>query len=225
MRTNGTLAALTFALISYCNTANSEQCEVVAGNYLKDPMFVQRNPTGVFQYWASSQHSGEPSFELEFHSGELTISKTGTQPWFYFRQNIAVEELVGKKLALTAELKLDMEEQQKRQGFIVGGGIKMVARSGSLQGRKLLLRSTLDHEPHAGKTDWYPVQVVIELPKGSSTLDVGFLHQANGTLQVRNPSLQLVDESNRPCAISPNAVLGVPRATSGLRPAGNSAVE
>jgi hypothetical protein len=217
MRTKGTLAAITLGLITYCSSASSDVCELVAGNLLQDPMFIQRNPTGVFQYWASSQHAGEPSFELEFDSGELTINKTGTQPWFYFRQNIAVEQLVGKKLALTAELKLDMEPQQRRQGFVVGGGIKMVARSSSLQGRKLLLRSVLDHEPHAGKTDWYPVQVVIELPKGSSTLDVGFLHQADGTLQVRNPSLQLVDESRMPCAISPNAILGVPQATSGLR--------
>ena len=217
MRTKGTLAAITLVLISYCSSASSDVCELVAGNLLQDPMFLERNPAGVLQYWASSQHAGEPSFELEFDSGELTIIKTGTQPWFYFRQNVEVEQLVGKKLALTAELKLDMEPQQRRQGFIVGGGIKMVARSSSLQGRKLLLRSVLDHEPHAGKTDWYPIRVVIELPKGSSTLDVGFLHQADGTLQVRNPSLQLVDESRGPCAISPNAILGVPQATSGLR--------
>ena len=217
MRTKGTLAAITLVLISYCSSASSDMCELVAGNLLQDPMFLQRKPAGVLGYWVGTQHAGEPSFELEFDSGELTINKTGTQPWFYFRQNVAVEQFVGKKLALTAELKLDMQQQQSQQGLIVGGGIKMVARSSSLQGRKLLLRSTLDHEPHIGKTDWDPVQVVIELPKGSSTLDVGFLHQADGTLQVRNPSLQLVDESRGPCAISPNAVLGVPRATSGLR--------
>jgi hypothetical protein len=217
MRTKGTLAAVTLVLMSYCSSANSDMCELVAGNLLQDPMFLKRKPPGVLEYWVGTQHAGEPSFELEFDSGELTINKTGTQPWFYFRQNVAVEELVGKKLALTVELKLDLKQPKRSQGLTAGGGIKMVVRSSSLQGRKLLLRSTLDHEPHAGKTDWYPVQVVIKLPKRSSTLDVGFLHQADGTLQVRNPSLQLVDESRRPCAVSPNAILSVPRATSGLR--------
>ena len=214
MRKIRVLMAVAFAVVSFGSSASGDSCELVAGNLLQDPVFVQRNSTGVFLYWASSQHAGEKSFEPEFDRGVLTITKTGTQPWFYFRQTVAAEALAGKKLALSAELKLDMPESPMRT---VGGGIKIVARSSSLQGRKLLLRSTFDHQPHNGKTDWYPVQVVVQLPAKTSTVDVGFLHQADGTLQVRNPSFQLVDESSVPCAVSPNAILGVKRASSGLR--------
>ena len=214
MRIRRLLAALGMAFLSHSSSANAGLCELLEGNYLQDPMFVARNAGGALQHWVSSRHAGEESFALEFDDGELTILKTGTQPWFYFRQVVAGEELAGKKLAVTAELKLDMPPSQLPK---VGGGLKVVARSGSLQGRKLLLRSILDHQPHNGKTEWFPVQVVIQLPEKTSTVEVGFLHQADGTLRVRNPSLQMVDESSGPCAVSPNAILGVPRAASSLR--------
>lgn len=208
------LIAMAFTVVSFSSNASGDSCELVEGNLLQDPIFAQRNSSGVFLYWASSQHAGEKSFEPEFDKGVLTIVKTGTQPWFYFRQTVAAEELAGKKLALSAELRLDMPESQMPT---VGGGIKIVARSSSLQGRKLLLRSTFDHQPHNGKTDWYPVQVVVQLPAKTNTVDVGFLHQGDGNMQVRNPSFQLVDESSVPCAVSPNVILGVKRASSGLR--------
>ena len=217
MRTRRLLAVMAFAMWSCGSIAGSEFCELVEGNFLQDPTFSQRNPGGVLEYWGSTQHAGEPSFDVGFDNGELAINKTGTQPWFYFRQNVAAQELAGKKLALTAQLKFDLRPPKKPQAIKVGGGIMMVARSSSLQGRKLLLRSVLDHQPSVGKTDWHPVQVVVLLPAGTDRVDVGFLHQADGTLQVRDASFQLVDESSRPCAVSPNAILGVPRVSSGLR--------
>jgi len=208
------LAVIAFSMLSFGSAANGDFCELAEGNFLQDPMFGQVNSAGGLQHWRSSQHAGEKSFELEFGNGELTIIKTGTQPWYYLRQNIAAEELAGKKLALNAELKLDFKQSRRPT---VGGGLKVVARASNLQGRKLLLRSTFDHQPHNGKTDWYPVQVVVQLPKKTSVVEVGFLHQGEGTLQVRNPSFQLVDESRQPCALSSNAILGIPQKSSGLR--------
>jgi len=61
------------------------------------------------------------------------------------------------------------------------------------------------------------VQVVVQLPPKTDTVEVGFLHQAEGTVQARNPSFQLVDESKGPCDVSPNAILGVPQPSSNLR--------
>jgi hypothetical protein len=208
------LVAIAFAMLSFGSSANSEFCQLVDGNFLQDPMFDQLNSSGVPQYWFNTQHAGEKSFELEFDNGELTIVKTGTQPWLYFRERVAAKELAGKKMAFTAELKLDLQQAHTPT---VGGGLSIVARSSSLQGRKLLLRSKLDHQPRSGKTDWHPVQVVVQLPRKTNIVEVGFLHQGEGTMQVRNPSFQLVDESSQPCAVSPNAILGIPQTSSGLR--------
>jgi hypothetical protein len=214
MQTQRMLVAIAFAMLSFGSTANDEFCELVDGNFLQDPMFGQVNSAGGLQYWFSSQHAGEDSFELEFGNGELTIIKTGTQPWYYLRQYIAAEELAGKKLAFTAELKLDLE---KSESPTVGGGLKVVARASGARGRKLLLRSIFDHQPRNGKTDWYPVQVITRLPKNTHIVEVGLLHQADGTLQVRNLSFQLVDESRQRCAVSPNAIRGVVQPASRLR--------
>lgn len=209
------MAAFLFSTMSYGSIAQSEFCEFMEENLLQDPIFVERNTAGHFKYWRSIQHAGEPSFEVAVDDGELTINKTGTEPWFYFSQNVAAEKLAGKKLALIAELKLNMDRPPTRfKHFVSGNGINIVARS---QGRKPLLRSIMDHDIRSGKTDWYPVQVVIKLPRNSDTVEVGFSYQASGTFQVRNPSFQLVDESSKPCAVSPNAILGIPRTSSGLR--------
>jgi len=207
----------TVLLMSSGHALAGKFCALVNGNYLLDAEFEQRGPDGGLQHWASSQHAGEPSFELEFAGGELTISKTGTQPWLYFRQNLAAEELAGKKLALNAELRLDLEKPSVPQGFVAGGGVKIVARSSALKGSRLLLRSILDHQPLLGTTDWFPVQVVVRLPKKTGVIEVGVLHQADGTMQVRNLSLQLVDESAGRCKVSPNAIIGIPVKPAGLR--------
>jgi hypothetical protein len=211
------LAAATFIMISCGNNTDSNFCELMDGNYLQDPGFNQRTSAGRLQFWGGRQHAGEDSFDLTFDDGELTIDKIGTQPWMSFRQTVEATELAGKKLAMNAELKLDLQQPRDSHPTVVGGGLKIAARAGGSKGRKLLLRSNLDHQPRLGKTDWYPVQVVVQLPENTSTVEVGFLHQADGTLQIRNPSFQLVDESSRPCEVSPNAVLGVSQASSPMR--------
>ncbi|MEM8563268.1 MAG: hypothetical protein AAGF57_13580 [Pseudomonadota bacterium] len=192
-------------------------CVLKAGNLLQNATFAQRREHGGIYHWSSTQHSGEPSFDLKIEDGEARIEKTGTQPWFYFRQRLDVTPIAGEIVALNVEMQLDLRVPEQGQGFKVGGGVKMVARSAANKGRKLLLRSVLDHEPHIGEHDWQHYQIVIKLPEHSSALDVGFLMQADGLLQVRNPVLQLVDRSAGECELSPNAVLGVPQPVSGLR--------
>ena len=43
-----------------------------------------------------------------------------------------------------------------------------------------------------GVHDWQSVRIVADLPEGISYLRVGFLHQAGGSFQVRNPALYTV---------------------------------
>jgi hypothetical protein len=40
-----------------------------------------------------------------------------------------------------------------------------------------------------------PVAVTVVVPPGAETVTAGFLHQANGTLEVRDPGLHWVKES------------------------------
>ncbi len=175
-------------------------CAVTGQNYIKDSDFALEIADPKSKYWTSGQHAGEASYETELKDGELTIRKTGTEPWFVYRQRIESKELGAKKIAFTAELKLDLQLPEHPGAFPVGGGLQLIARA---PGRKILRASTLQHEPRMGSTDWQQIQVVIQLPAKTAMVDVGFLLQADGTLQVRNPSLRQVDESEVACKAVP----------------------
>ncbi len=190
-------------------------CAVTGDSYLQNGDFSAKKKSGGPKEWTGTQHAGENSFELEIDGREVTIDKIGTQPWFLLRQRLPGKDFAGKKMAFTAEIKLDLRPPAGVEMLPIGGGLQIAARAGA--GGKPLLRSTLDHEPRMGKTDWQTVQVVIEVPARTRTLELGFLHQADGSFSVRNPSLKLVDETTEPCELSPGAVLATAQQPSGLR--------
>ena len=91
-------------------------------------------------------------------------------------------------MAFSAELKLDLKVPDDRHGFGYGGGLSLLAKKNN----RVVLSSSLEHEPHMGVHDWQSVRIVADLPEGISYLRVGFLHQAGGSFQVRNPALYAV---------------------------------
>ena len=184
-----------FAL-SACNV-QAEFCELKGENYLKNTDFSLKTSSGNTVDWTAIQHAGEPSFEVNYQGDEVTIRKTGTQPWMMLKQRFRTIDLGRKKVAFTAEIKLDLREPEILHAFKKGGGLQLTATSKS--SARLLLKSTLDHTPRMGKTDWERVQVVVKLPPKTGVVEVSFLHQADGVLQVRKPSLRVVDESNGKC--------------------------
>ena len=101
-------------------------------------------------------------------------------------------------MAYTAEIKLDLTPEGMR-AFPIGGGLTLVARSGN---NTIVLLSKLNHEPRLGKTDWLPVEVIVDLPRNTKIIDLDFIHQASGVLQVRNPSFHRVDADSKACAIT-----------------------
>ncbi len=173
-------------------------CAVQKTNYLQDADFALEAASRRSRHWTGIQHAGDKSFETSMHDGVLTIEKTGAQPWYLFRQRLPAEELEGKKLAFSAELKLDLRAPAKMETTVdkVGGGLFIVTRNS--QGNRTLA-STFDHEPNMGSSDWRPVQVVIEIPPGTRKVELGFAHKADGVLQVRKPALQEVKE---PCKVT-----------------------
>ncbi|MFT4823641.1 MAG: hypothetical protein ACJASY_001833 [Halioglobus sp.] len=189
------LAAVAFAI--YGCSANAKFCEVTGGNYLQNSDFSTKTASGGVKHWTATQHAGETSFEVNYDGVEVTIDKIGSQPWMMLKQRLRDTDLAGEKAAFTAEIKLDLQQPAIFHGFKKGGGLQLTAAPSSSS--RLLLKSTLDHTPHMGKTDWEKVQVVVKFPPKTSTVEVSFLHQADGVLQVRNPSLQLVDESGGKC--------------------------
>ena len=198
------LRAAAMGMLVFCEvTLGDTLCALSGDNYIVNADFSERSRSGNAKHWGGIQHAGEKSFETVVDGEELTILKTGSQPWFFLRQKVQAQqlELAGKKVAFTAEIKLDIQPPAIYMAFKVGGGLQLTVKSKS--SNKILLRSTLDHEPHMGKSDWQKVQVVVRLPKKAGVVDLDILHQADGELSIRRPSLRLVDESEQPCKVTP----------------------
>ena len=190
------LTALAVFALYGCPTS-AEFCELTGDNYLQNTDFSAKTKSGSALDWTAVQHAGEPSFKVNYEGDEVTISKIGTQSWLMLKQRLRDTDLGGKKAAFTAEIKLDLQPPAVMHSFRQGGGLQLTATSRS--SARLLLKSTLDHTPRMGKTDWEKVQVVVKFPPKASTVEVSLLHQADGIVQVRNPSLRLVDESKGKC--------------------------
>lgn len=197
---------LPFFLLMACNSDERDNlCRPVGDNYLQDADFALEAENRRAQHWTGLQHAGERSFNASISNGELTITKFATQPWYLFRQRLKGEDLAGKKMVFSAELKLDIHAPATPHGFKVGGGLNLVARS---ERGKIVLHSILNHEPILGTHDWHQARVTVQLPADTTMVEVGFLHQADGTLQVRKPSFYEVEDSPDTCRLTPESKPG-----------------
>ena len=191
---------LPILLASYGNADDADLCSAVSENYLQDADFAleQKDPRST--HWNSLQHAGEDSFKFSIESGELTVKRTGSQPWGVMQQKLRTKDLGGARVAFTADLKLDLRAEGLA-AFPRGGGLSLAARSGS---NRILRQSVLNHKPRTGKTEWQQVRVIVDLPKKTKIIDLGFLLQTAGSMQVRNPSFHRVDTASPACAVTPD---------------------
>ena len=188
-------------LLTSCDIAdNTDTCSRVGENYLRDADFALEQQDPRSTHWVGLQHAGETSFEFTFEDGELSMKKIGTQPWGILRQKLRNSDLGGARMAFAAEIKLDLTGEGVG-AFPVGGGLELTARSGR---NRILLHSQLNHKPRLGKTQWQRVQVIIDIPQNTKVIDLSFLHQASGVMQIRNPSFHRVDPSSTACAVTPD---------------------
>ena len=192
-------------LLTSCDIADdTDACSQVGENYLLDADFALEQKDPNSKHWVGLQHAGETSFEFTFEDGEFSMKKIGTQPWGILRQKLRNSDLGGSRMAFAAEIKLDLTGEGVG-AYPVGGGLELTARSGR---NRILLHSVLNHKPRLGKTEWQRVQVVVDIPERTKVIDLSFLHQASGTMQIRNPSFHRVDTSSTACAVTPDLFPG-----------------
>lgn len=191
--------ALAILLTSCGGTSDPDVCRLLGDNLLQDADFALEKQDGRSKSWGTLQHAGERSFEFTIENGELTIKRIGIEPWGIFRQRLRTNDLGGARMAFTAELKMDLSSDGMEMPPI-GGGLNLTARSGN---NRVLLQSKFNHEPRLGKTDWQPVQVIVDIPETTATIELGFMHHASGVLQVRKPSFHHVDADSPACAVTP----------------------
>lgn len=188
-------AAVSTLLSSYGAAQDTDVCAPLGESYLQDADFELERLDGKSVHWRLKQHAGEPSFETDINDGVLTIRKIGTQPWLVYWQRLKGNEFAGKRMAFSAEMKWDKPETDTR-------GVQSQARLNLIafaKDNKILKRFNLAYHPNPDKSGWQPLQMVVKLPPKTNFIDLGFVHEADGVLLIRNPSFYLVDASSAAC--------------------------
>lgn len=151
-------------------------------NLLRDPLFTNNPAHG--RGWRMAQHTGELSFEVTVDDGLLQMKRIDKEPWMLYRQTVESAAFAGATVRYSAELKGDAPGEPMLHGFDHIAGLYVKA------GREPAMLA--DHEPNVGQWDWQLVTVEQKIPPGVTSVRVGFVHQAGGTLWARNPSLVIV---------------------------------
>lgn len=157
----------------------------------------QFNPTD----WYIAQHAGERTYVVTINDGVITIDNTGKQIWMQVSQRLPADDLVGRELEFSAEIKMELHADGWQQVLTPGGGLTVQVRGipPTGGGRRQLMREALTNQPLLGEHDWHPVGIRFTLPEGATQFEVGFLHQAFGSMSVRKPQLQLYTSDGAPC--------------------------
>lgn len=177
------LRTLTCTLLLACGfvqEANSADCET-SDNLLADSELVT---VGVSRVWRYAQHTGERSFSLEVEEGELAITRIATQPWMLLKQQVAEATFSGASIRFSAELKGELPTDPPLHGFEHKAGLYIK-----------LGRARAELAPHDYNKetfDWQTVSIDRSVPQGVTKLEVGFVHQAGGTLWARSPELVII---------------------------------
>ena len=165
---------------SFSTEANSADCEM-SDNLLADSEFLT---VGVSKVWRYAQHTGETSFSLDIEEGELEITRIGTQPWMLLKQQIANAELSGAQIRFSSELKGDLPTDPSLHAFEHKAGLYIKVGKARAE--------LAPHEYNKETFDWQTMSLDRSIPAGVSKLEVGFVHQAGGTLWARSPELVIM---------------------------------
>jgi hypothetical protein len=158
-----------------------------SANLLGAPNFGASNR--VTAPWTFRQHSAQPSFVHYIQDGVLRITQEGTEPWYIVNQTITDPRLAGATVRYRATLKLAVVTEPPAHGFEHYAGLFLapVSRSG-----KAFAHSMAEHEPNKGDHDWVTVSIEKTLPDIAQGVQAGFVHQAMGTIEAKNPELVIV---------------------------------
>lgn len=181
--------AVLFAMVAL-STGIAEAQEAEPRNLsFEDPMEAAAGrPPG----WWFMQHAGETSFEFAIDDQvakegkrSLRIKRIGKQPWGMVSQTVRADRFRGKRVRLTAFLRLENVEPYGSGALREWSGAVLVLRS---QGALDDMRD----RPLRGTKPWTRVSAEIDVPPMASVIEFGAMLSGTGTLWVDTFKLEAV---------------------------------
>jgi hypothetical protein len=170
--------------------------------FLLGPEFGTRE--GERRAWTFSHHASTDSYELTVDQGVAAIRRVGPEPWAFFAQTLpedSIEQLAGRRLVFSVELRGQLDTAEWGKPFEPTGLLaKMWQRPGA-GGRRAhaLLGSERSHSERlaipgdASLPDWKRHTLEFDTPESLSRLQIAVVMSTGGTLEIRNPSLHIVE--------------------------------
>ncbi len=166
----------------------------------EEPAPVDGFPPG----WWFVQHAGPPSFEFAVDdrgskAGQrsLRIKRTGAEPFGLVFQFVNADRFRGKRVRLTALLRLDKVEAFGNSTLREMSGAVLMLRS---QGGESALDDMRDR-PMRGTKAWTEARVEIDVPAAANRVEFGAQLTGTGTLWATAFKLEVVEP--KPAARTP----------------------
>lgn len=171
----------------------------------RDPGFVRAPDFSVAAGerlpWIFSHHASDGSYELTIDQGVAAIRRIGAEPWAFLGQTVpedTINQLAGQRLAFSVELRGRLDSAEWGKPFEPTGLLaKMWQRPGA--GAHALLGSERSHSKRlaipgdASLPDWKRHTLEFDTPETLSRLQIAVVMSTGGTLELRNPSLHIIE--------------------------------
>lgn len=136
--------------------------------------------------WWYIQHAGPPSFEFAIDDQvakdgkqSVRIKRTDTQPFGLVSQRIKADRFRGKRVRLTAFLRLDNVEAYGAGALREMSGAVLMLRS---EGGGPMILDDMRDRPLRGTKPWTEVSVEIDVPVTANVVEFAALLSGSGTL-------------------------------------------
>jgi len=189
------LAAL--ALLSACSSDRYDPGLVRAPAFANDSGWLARP-------WQFAHHASTDSYTLTLADGAARIERVGHEPWSRLSQHIdrkSLPALAGRRMAFSMDIRAELDDSEygrpiEPPGLVVriwqeteGDHTLVSALVGSPRSQAERLALAAD----ARIPEWQRHALEFELPETVSRLEISVVMSTGGTLEIRNPSLRVVE--------------------------------
>lgn len=186
-------AALFAGVLLVANGASAQDTEPRNLSFEERPPTPRAPPPG----WWYVQHAGPPSFEYALDDQvakdgkySMRIKRTGKEPFGLVLQRIKADHFRGKRVRLSAFLRLDNVEPYGVGALREMSGAVLMLRSQA--GGPMVLDDMREH-PLRGTLPWTEASVEIDVPATATTLEFAAMLSGSGTLWADGLRLEVVD--------------------------------
>jgi len=155
--------------------------------------------------WQFAHHASSDSYLLSVDDGAASIERVGHEPWARLAQEIdrqRLSEVAGRRMAFSMDLRADLDDSVygkpiEPTGLMARVWQKPAAGSSMVSAMVGSPRSRdkrLGLAPDAQIPQWERRSVEFSVPENVSRIEVSAILSTGGKLELRNPSLRVIDE-------------------------------